>query len=77
MDKKASHGNHYGREAIGGVIEYAKQLGYHTLLYPVDRRNEASKKIPLYYHGELCDPFTKAMHINNRVIEQEVYEITV
>lgn len=38
------HGNHYGREAIGGIIEYAKKQGIAKLIYPVDKRNIASKK---------------------------------
>lgn len=51
--KTSSHGNHYGREAVGAVIEYAGVLGIEKLMYPVDKRNTPSRKIPIYYGGIL------------------------
>lgn len=45
--KKYAHGNGYGREAIRGLIAWADEnLVYDWLVYPVDRRNTPSRKIP-------------------------------
>lgn len=75
--KTASHGNHYGREAIGGLIEYAKKLGYTKLIYPVDKRNIASKKIPLFYGGNLVESDRLVKTPDGRTLDEEVYEITL
>ena len=45
--KIESHGNHYGLEGIKAVVDYAyKHLDYDYLIYPVDRKNYASRNIP-------------------------------
>lgn len=45
--KKSAHGHTYGREAVQGLKEWAeKHLIYDYLIYPVDKRNIASRKIP-------------------------------
>ncbi len=45
--KKSAHGEDYGREAVTGLKEWAdKNLEYTYLIYPVDKRNIASRKIP-------------------------------
>ena len=51
--KISAHGKHYGREAIGGLIDKASNMDIEKLFYPVDKRNIASKKIPLYFGGAL------------------------
>lgn len=52
--KKGSHGNGYGREAVGGLIAWArKNLPHAALRYPVDRRNTPSRKIPESHGGLL------------------------
>lgn len=70
-----SHGNHYGREAIGGLIEYATLLGFTKLLYPVDQNNIASRKIPLFFGGELkiCNKLVTTP--DGRTLDEEIYEI--
>ncbi len=75
--KLSCHGNHYGREAVGGVIEHAKNLGHKKLLYPVDRRNIASKKIPLYFNAELINPYKEEITPSGKVLEEEIYVIHV
>ena len=75
--KIAAHGNHYGREAIGGVIEYAKSLGIKKLCYPVDRRNTASKKIPLFYGGRPVSTSESVEAAGGKVLQIEKYEIEV
>ena len=74
--KIESHGNHYGREVIGGIIEHARELNIKTLLYPVDRRNTASKKIPLYYNGKLVGN-KEVKTPDGRILEEEIYEIDI
>lgn len=45
--KKSAHGHGYGKEAVTALKNWADQnLDYDYLLYPVDRRNLASRKIP-------------------------------
>jgi len=45
--KKSTHGNAYGLEAITGMINWAKQnIEFEYLIYPVDKRNAASRRIP-------------------------------
>ena len=69
------HGNHYGREAIGGIIEYAKKQGIAKLIYPVDKRNIASKKIPLFYGGKVIAANKLVTTPDGRTLDEEIYEI--
>lgn len=75
--KIEAHGNHYGREAIGGLIEYARDLGIKKLCYPVDRRNIASKKIPLFYKGKLSSEYKEVRTPDSRILETETYTIEI
>ena len=74
--KISSHGNHFGREAIGGLIEYAKLQGYTKLIYPVHKNNITSKKIPLFYGGKRIISGKLVTTPDGRILEEEVYEIT-
>ncbi|AFZ23291.1 acetyltransferase, ribosomal protein N-acetylase [Cylindrospermum stagnale PCC 7417] len=52
--KKSAHGNGYGLEAITALKEWAdKNLDYEYLIYPVDRVNMPSKKIPEKLGGQI------------------------
>ncbi len=73
--KISSHGNYYGREAIGGMIEFAKGLGCKKVIYPVDKRNISSKKIPIYYGGKVIIPHLEVKTPDGRILQEEVYEI--
>jgi ribosomal-protein-alanine N-acetyltransferase len=45
--KRAAHGHGYGREAISVLVAWAfTHLDVDYLVYPVDRRNSGSRKIP-------------------------------
>jgi len=56
--KISSHGNHYGLEGMKAVADYAKKhLDYEYLIYPVDQRNIASRKIPETLGGIICDAY--------------------
>ena len=75
--KLESHGNHYGREAIGGLIDYARVLKIEKIYYSVDRRNIPSKKIPLFYGGKLIVDYNEIKTPDGRILEEEVYEIEI
>jgi RimJ/RimL family protein N-acetyltransferase len=54
--KAAAHGNGYGREAITALVQWAEQnLLYDYLIYPVDRGNIPSRKIPESLGGEIFE----------------------
>lgn len=72
-----SHGNHYGREAIGGLIAFARNQGYSKLIYPVDKRNVASKKIPIYYSGKIIENGKIVTTPDERTLDVEVYEVVL
>lgn len=73
--KLSSHGNHYGREAIGGVIDFARESGIKKLCYPVDERNIPSKKIPIYYGGVVVREKETEITPDNRILNVVTYEI--
>ena len=73
--KASAHGNHYGREAVGGMLKYAGTLGIQRLQYPVDRRNTPSRKIPLFYGGRLVTACKVVITADGRRLEEEIYEI--
>lgn len=75
--KISSHGNHFGREAIGGIIQFSKTLGIGKLIYPVDRRNESSRKIPIYFKGRVITECEEEITADGRVLEIETYEISI
>jgi ribosomal-protein-alanine N-acetyltransferase len=50
--KKTAHGKKYGQEAITALKQWADQhVPYEYLVYPVDRDNIASRKIPESFGG--------------------------
>ncbi|OON97046.1 MAG: hypothetical protein ATN36_04235 [Epulopiscium sp. Nele67-Bin005] len=75
--KNSAQGYGFGKEALKYSLDYAKTLGYHSFLYPVDRRNIASKKIALDYNAQLIEPFHKVYTIDNKILEVEIYLIKI
>ena len=52
--KKAAHGHGYGLEAITALKKWAEtHLEYERLLFPVDRRNTPSRRIPEELGGKI------------------------
>ena len=50
--KKSAHGNAYGREAVTDLARWAfTNLDVRYLIYPVDRENTPSRKIPEWLGG--------------------------
>lgn len=58
--KESAHGNKYGREAVTALKEWADaNVAYDYILYPVDRDNIASRKIPEALGGKVHDEYEK------------------
>ncbi len=56
--KKRAHSNGYGMEAIRGVINWAKEnIEFEHLIYPVDRLNKASRRIPVSCGGKFMKSY--------------------
>ncbi len=52
--KKGAHGHKYGLEAVTCLYNWAsKNLAYDHFIYPVDKRNLASRKIPEFLGGRI------------------------
>jgi [ribosomal protein S5]-alanine N-acetyltransferase len=52
--KKSAHGNGYGKEAVFGLKAWADgHIGYEYLVYPVERDNPASRRIPEALGGSI------------------------
>ncbi len=69
------HGQKYGKEAIGRLIERARVLGLKSLFYPVDYRNIASVKIAQYYQGIKVKSKEKVITNDDRTLYIDTYEI--
>ena len=52
--KKNAHGKRYGREAVRTLVDWSKKnINLDYFIYPVDRRNIASRKIPESLGGQI------------------------
>lgn len=52
--KETSHGNGYGKEAVTKIKQWAEDnLIYDYLIYPVDKNNKTSRKIPESLGGSI------------------------
>lgn len=52
--KKKAHGNWYGRECVHNLLDWSIQhLPVDYFIYPVDKRNIASLKIPGFFNGRI------------------------
>lgn len=74
--KKDAHGNGYGREAITMLVDWAIQnIGFDYLVYPVDRANFASRRIPESLGGAIFKE-RKAKRMNGEFLDEVVYRIS-
>ena len=70
--KKSSHGHSYGFEAGTAIIQWAfDHLACDHLVYPVDRRNIASRRIPARHGGKIMKEYKK---IKAKGFELDEYE---
>jgi len=75
--KKSAHGNGYGREAVTALVKWSQQnIRCDYLLYPVDRRNIASRKIPESLGGQIISQ-RKRYNRSGFELDEVVYRIGV
>lgn len=73
--RKNRHGNKYGLEAITSMIHWARNnIQFEYLRYPVDKRNYASRKIPIQNGGVIKREF-KSMSQKGFELDQVEYWI--
>jgi [ribosomal protein S5]-alanine N-acetyltransferase len=73
--KASAHGNYYGREAIHTLVNWAKQnIDLDYFIYPVDRRNIASVKIPKSLKGKVIKEFTDQTP-SSKDLDMTIYRI--
>lgn len=73
--KKIAHGHKYGLEAIIGIKNWAeKNLDYDCFLYPVDRANLPSRKIPEALGGKVIREY-EHKKINGNILYLVEYRI--
>ena len=73
--KRSAHGNKYGREAVGGLKEWAvNNLKFKYLMYPVDKRNVASRKIAESLGGVIGAEY-KENNMSGDLLDQVEYRI--
>ncbi len=73
--KRSAHGNKYGKEAITAIVKWAeKNLDYDYILYPVDKENIASKKIPESLGGQIAKEYDKK-NMNGEILHAVEYRI--
>lgn len=73
--KKAAHGNGYGLEAIAALKEWAEaNIEFDRLIYPVDRYNTPSRKIPEALGGKIIAE-RKEMSMAGTELDEVIYGI--
>jgi RimJ/RimL family protein N-acetyltransferase len=73
--KKGAHGNKYGAETVKGLKEWIdKNLKYKYLLYPVDKKNIASRKIAESLGGIIETEYIKT-GMSGNILDMVEYRI--
>jgi RimJ/RimL family protein N-acetyltransferase len=73
--KQSAHGNKYGREAVKALKEWAENnLQYKYIIYPVDKRNIASRKIAESLGGAIEDEYQK-QNMSGNILDEVEYRI--
>ena len=73
--KKDAHGNGYGREAIHTLVNWSwNNIDIDYFIYPVDRQNIASSKIPESLGGEVIEEL-KVETPTGKILDEVVYKI--
>ncbi len=74
--KQRAHGEHYGREAIQALAKWAiDHITFACLIYPVDRNNIPSRKIPESLGGTVVRERTTTT-ANGKTLALLVYQIS-
>lgn len=73
--KKSAHGKGYGQEAIQTLVSWAwNSIDLDYFMYPVDRNNIASVKIPQFLGGEVMEEL-KVKTPSGKILDILVYKI--
>jgi ribosomal-protein-alanine N-acetyltransferase len=73
--KKEAHGKKYGREAIKTLTSWAvEHIDFEYAIYPVDKANIASRKIPESLGGTIFEE-KKVRTMNGSYLDEVVYKI--
>ncbi|MBD2387188.1 GNAT family N-acetyltransferase [Cylindrospermum sp. FACHB-282] len=73
--KKSAHGKGYGLETITSLKEWAdNNLDYEYLIYPVDRENILSRKIPESLGGVICNEYEET-NLSGKILNILEYRI--
>lgn len=75
--KKSAHGHGYGKEAIVAMKAWADQnLTYEYLVYPVDKANIASCRIPEFLGGQIAGEHTDVGMGGNKlnIVEYRIFK---
>ena len=74
--KITAHGNKYGREAIQTLVSWAiKNIDFDYVIYPVDKANTASRKIPESLGGVVFEE-KMAPTMHGTILDLVVYKIS-
>ena len=74
--KKGAHGRGYGKEAVIALKEWAEEnLDYEYLIYPVDKNNIPSRKIPEFLGAKVAREYDKTGMSGNKLhlLEYRIY----
>lgn len=70
--KKGAHGYGYGKEAVTSLVEWSKKhLGIKNFIYPVDKRNLSSRKIPESLGGKIHKEYQSVGFAGNKLDQVE------
>lgn len=75
--KKEAHHNGYGIEAMSAMLEWAREnIDFEYIIYPVDKRNYASKRIPESFNGAAIKEY-KTVNLSGDeldIVEYRIYK---
>ena len=75
--KRSAHGRGLGREAIWTLAHWAQEvMRLESFIYPVDKRNEPSRKIPLSLGGVVIGE-REEVGMGGNVLDEVVYKIPI
>ncbi|ARV60299.1 GNAT family N-acetyltransferase [Nostocales cyanobacterium HT-58-2] len=73
--KKSAHGNGFGLETMNALKQWAEEnLDYNYLVYPVDKANTPSRRIPEKLGGQIVREYDKT-NLSGRVLHIVEYRI--
>ena len=75
--KMGAHGHGYGREAITTLVKWAKtHIDLEGFIYPVDRKNIASCKIPESLGGKVIEK-RQVTSLSGNVLNEVIYIVPI